>query len=55
MDNENTGIVKDSAVEEITKEFEDGFDGFEPIPDSELKKVMGGQDNIVTNDDFLKL
>ena len=27
-------------------EFTDGFSGFEPIPDQDLKKVMGGQEII---------
>ena len=27
-------------------EFIDGFSGFEPIPDQDLKKVMGGQEII---------
>ena len=30
-------------------EFIDGFSGFEPIPDQDLKKVMGGQEIMPQN------
>ncbi|WP_156885085.1 hypothetical protein [Oribacterium sp. NK2B42] len=33
-------------------EFIDGFSGFEPIPDQDLKKVMGGQDIMTKSDKF---
>lgn len=58
MENVNTDNKKKDVVEKtvggVTNEFVDGFDGFEPLPDTELKKVMGGQDYIVTNDTFSK-
>jgi hypothetical protein len=38
--NEKTEDINETA--EI--EFIDGFSGFEPIPDQDLKKVMGGQE-----------
>ncbi len=34
------------------KEFADGFSGFEPIPDQDLRKVMGGQEIITRVDTF---
>ncbi len=36
----------DNPNESAEIEFIDGFSGFEPIPDQDLKKVMGGQEII---------
>ena len=37
---------KEDLNESAEIEFFDGFSGFEPIPDQDLKKVMGGQEII---------
>ncbi len=47
MENEqnNNAIANDDnamSKEKQNTEFVDSFDGFEPIPDVDLKKVMGG-------------
>ncbi|SFG06027.1 hypothetical protein [Oribacterium sp. WCC10] len=54
---EINGINKSLESNEESKdifdnEFIDGFSGFEPITDQDLKKVLGGQDTMVKSDLF---